>query len=140
MEVSAVLAALLVYVFCLVVKHRAPQVWKVAPEPIALAIGVAVAFLVRETVWSDSQVFGGHKLGSLDGWSTLVAGLVLGAMAVGIDRAQDTVKNVGQNQPPSLQPPPKSGPSNAGGYLALDTALAAGFLLGVTLGLVVFVH
>lgn len=66
--------------------------------PLALAIGVGSAFLVRATVWGNENIVGGHALSGLDTSSTLVVGLLVGAGAVGFHSILGSVRNIGQNQ------------------------------------------
>lgn len=53
---------------------------------LAFAIGVGVIFLVGETVWAHEQVIGKHALDTLDGWSKVTAGLLVGGGATILDR------------------------------------------------------
>jgi hypothetical protein len=80
-----VLAATLVYVLDEVVKRKFPKVWAAGDLFIALGMGIGVTFLVGATVWAHSEVFRGVALDNMNVASKLVAGLLLGAGAVGVD-------------------------------------------------------
>jgi hypothetical protein len=66
---------------------------------LAMVIAIGLTFLVSETVWAPENIVQGHSLDELDGWSKLLAGILLGSGAVVLDTAFKAVKNIGENQP-----------------------------------------
>jgi hypothetical protein len=77
-----------------------PNIPSQLKPPLAMAIAIGMVFLVGETVWSNDQVIQGHSLETLDGWSKLLAGILLGLGAVVLDTTFKTIRNVGQNDSP----------------------------------------
>lgn len=70
---------------------------------LAMLISVGSVFLVAETIWAPENVVQGHSLDGLDGWSKLLAGILLGLGAVVLDTTFKTVRNIGQNDTPEVR-------------------------------------
>lgn len=79
-------------------KLSAPVAGVVKPL-VALAVGVGAVFLVASSVWAHDQVIAGRALDTLNDSSKVLAGILAGAGAVGLDTVFKTVRNVGENDP-----------------------------------------
>lgn len=99
---NAALLSLVVFVLVEVFKEVAPDrvlAFRGSTILAALALGIGSAFVVAETAWGNDNVVGGKPLDTLNGWSLLVVGILLGAGAVGIHKVLGAVKSIGENQP-----------------------------------------
>lgn len=98
MTFTALLCVALVYVVVKYANELAPNGLPSAIKiPIAIAAGVGVVFLVGESAWAHDQEFMGKTLDVINGYSKVIAGVLLGAAAVGVDTTLKTIRNVGQN-------------------------------------------
>jgi TRAP-type uncharacterized transport system fused permease subunit len=97
---QAGLLALLVFVLVEFVKRLVPAVKDNSTATVITVIlaGQATVWLVGTTVWAHEQVIGNHTLDTLNSGSKIVAGIILAAMAVGINVGLDAIRNIGQNQ------------------------------------------
>ncbi len=66
--------------------------------PLAFALGILVVVLVAASDFSHEQVVMNRPLDTLNGASQVVVGLLLGALATGIDQGLKAVRNIGENQ------------------------------------------
>lgn len=66
---------------------------------VAVVVGIGAVFLTADTVWAHDQVIGGQALDTLNGSSKVLAGILAGAGAVGLDTVFKTARNVGENDP-----------------------------------------
>jgi len=64
---------------------------------VAMAIGIIAVFLVGETDWADKQIVNDLTLDSINAWSKVVAGIMLGGGAGLATEALRAVGNVGEN-------------------------------------------
>lgn len=92
---SFILVALLVYVLSEVIKRKAPTVWARFDLFLVLALGIAVVFAVSYSDWADEQIIMGKALDQLSIISRVIAGVVVAAVAVGLDKVQAAVRNAG---------------------------------------------
>ena len=98
MTFTAVLCVLLVYVFVKYLNELWPNgIPSLVKIPLALAGGVGVVLLVAHSDFAVDQEFMGRTLDTLNGASQVIAGLLVGAAAVGADTAFKTIRNVGEN-------------------------------------------
>jgi hypothetical protein len=97
MTFEAVLLLGVVLVLTQTVKKIVPNLPSWATPLVAMAIGVASVFLVGETDWADQQIVSDLTLDSLNGWSKLVAGIMLGGGAGLATETLRAVGNVGEN-------------------------------------------
>ncbi len=99
MTFTAVLCVALVYVVIKYANSLIPDSsgWSKIKVPLALAVGVAVVFLVGESDWAKDQEFMGKTLDAINDFSKVICGVLLGAAAVGFDTTLKTVRNVGAN-------------------------------------------
>ena len=99
-------AALLIFIFVGLISEAKALAWGTNKERITVGIvnvvGIAAVFLVAESVWGTEQIIGGQQLGLLDWASRILVGVVLGGGASGLWQGFDTIKNVGENKPLSL--------------------------------------
>lgn len=100
-------AAILVVIFLGLIAEAKALVWGDTKQRITVGlvnvVAVVTVFLVAETVWGDTQVVGGQKLGLLDWASKLLVAIVLGGGASGLWEGFTTFKNFGQNQLTDVQ-------------------------------------
>ena len=80
---SALLLGFLVLQFVNVVKQfRAGDYGSGVTMLVCFALGIVLAFLVAETDWAAEQTIFGVTLDDMDGWSKVVAGIVIGAVGM----------------------------------------------------------
>lgn len=103
MTIVAPLVVLLVWMASQAVKTKAPGIWSKYDLGIVALLGIGAVFLVATTDWAHAQTFGGIALDKLSTGSEVVAGLLVGAGAVGfnvaVPGALKAISNIGQNQP-----------------------------------------
>lgn len=94
---QAGLLALLIFVLVAALDHvvTLPPAVKI---PLAFVLGILVVVLVAASDFGHEQVVMDKPLDTLNGASQVVVGLLLGALATGIDQGLKAIKNVGQNQ------------------------------------------
>lgn len=95
---QAGLIALVIFVAIEGVKRLWVNLPSQAIVPLAAVLGVAATFLVSGTVWAHEQVIGGVALDNLNTASKIVAGLLFGALAVGIEVGRKAISSIGENQ------------------------------------------
>lgn len=94
---NAVLVVAAIVSLTAFVKKLVPNLDSRITQVVSLVLAVGTLFLVRETVWAHSQVIGDKPLDQLDGWSVLLAGLLVGLGANVLDRTLKSVSNIGAN-------------------------------------------
>ena len=108
---NAVLVVAAVIGFTELVKRATAHFGVVLPgwavQIVSGSVAVGGMFLVRETVWANEQVIGGHPLDRLDAWSIVLAGILVGLGANVGDRLLKTVANIGQNTTRNWEKPPQ---------------------------------
>lgn len=98
------MTALLVFVIVDFLKRVLPKMDPKIVQIVVFIVGVLAVFLIAETQWADTEVFHKVALGDMDFWTKFATGLMVGVGATGIDRLENGILNVGENQPPNPNP------------------------------------
>ena len=96
---QALLPGVLVFAIIAAIDQATGQTLKSALKvPLAFILGIAFVFAVSLSDFGHEQLVQDKPLDVLNGWSLLIVGLLVGAVAVGIDQTIKVGKNIGQNQ------------------------------------------
>lgn len=99
---KAVLVSLLVFALVEAVKQQCPSIWKKVPLLVVGVVGEAVTFGVAASDWGHENIIMGRPLDKLSIVSLVLAGLVVSASALGINKVLGAVSNIGENQPAAV--------------------------------------
>lgn len=100
MTFTAILTVAVVYVAVKYLNEVFPNgIPSLIKIPAAVLIGVGAVFLLGESDFAKDQEFMGRTLDMLNDYSKIVAGVLVGAAAVGLDTTFKTIRQVGENQP-----------------------------------------
>lgn len=94
---KALLVTFLVYALNEGVKQQLPKVWAAARLGVVLVVGEAVTFAVAASDWGHENIIMGKPLDTLGIESLAIAGLIVAALSVGLDKTITAVSSIGQN-------------------------------------------
>ena len=97
---AALLPGILVFaVIAAITKATGDTLHSAVKVPLAFVLGIATVFAVAASDFGHSQKVSGIPIDKLNGASLVLVGIMVGAVAVGINVAKTVGLNIGQNQP-----------------------------------------